>query len=116
MDCPVCGERLRGINRNGVCMDICPLCKGVWLDKRELEKLLEVAASGGLETERVSGDQKGSSSERPYVRRDDHDEHNSRESEHHDDYERGRSGIENDRKSKHGSWLSDVLRGLGGGD
>ena len=31
------------MNKNGVTIDVCPECKGVWLDRGELEKLLQVA-------------------------------------------------------------------------
>lgn len=40
MTCPVCGEGLREIDWYGVMVDLCPRCKGVWLDRGELEKLL----------------------------------------------------------------------------
>lgn len=41
MNCPVCdGVRMREVERNGVMIDICPRCKGVWLDRGELDKLL----------------------------------------------------------------------------
>lgn len=40
MKCPVCNEvRMREVVKNGVHIDICPDCKGVWLDRGELEKL-----------------------------------------------------------------------------
>ena len=44
MNCPVCGERLREIERSGVLIDICPACKGCWLDRGELDKLLALDA------------------------------------------------------------------------
>jgi Zn-finger nucleic acid-binding protein len=31
-------------DRHGVTVDHCPTCRGVWLDRGELEKLLELAA------------------------------------------------------------------------
>ncbi|MNE14199.1 hypothetical protein D3C76_116190 [compost metagenome] len=41
MKCPVCNDvRMREVEKNGVLIDICPDCKGVWLDRGELEKLL----------------------------------------------------------------------------
>lgn len=42
MKCPVCEETMREIDRHGVTIDICPGCKGVWLDRGELEKILEM--------------------------------------------------------------------------
>lgn len=42
MKCPICDDvRLREVEKEGVLIDICPSCKGVWLDRGELEKLLE---------------------------------------------------------------------------
>ena len=42
MLCPVCDQvRMREFEKEGVMIDICPSCKGVWLDRGELEKLLE---------------------------------------------------------------------------
>lgn len=41
MNCPVCdGVRMREVEKNGVLIDICPNCKGVWLDRGELDKLM----------------------------------------------------------------------------
>lgn len=41
MNCPVCEDsRMREVEKNGVLVDICPSCKGVWLDRGELEKLM----------------------------------------------------------------------------
>jgi hypothetical protein len=36
MNCPVCDAPLRAIQKYGVEIDICPGCKGVWLDRGEL--------------------------------------------------------------------------------
>ncbi len=41
MNCPVCdGVRMREVEKDGVLIDVCPSCKGVWLDRGELEKLM----------------------------------------------------------------------------
>jgi Zn-finger nucleic acid-binding protein len=40
MNCPVCNDvRMREVEKNGVHIDTCPECKGVWLDRGELDKL-----------------------------------------------------------------------------
>ena len=44
MQCPIDGERLVITERSGVEIDYCPKCRGVWLDRGELDKILERAA------------------------------------------------------------------------
>jgi uncharacterized protein len=39
--CPNCNVGMTQVNRSGVELDMCPQCRGVWLDRGELEKLLE---------------------------------------------------------------------------
>ncbi|MCD9022515.1 zf-TFIIB domain-containing protein [Cohnella sp. NL03-T5] len=42
MNCPVCeGSRMREVEKDGILIDICPTCKGVWLDRGELDKLMQ---------------------------------------------------------------------------
>ncbi len=42
MDCPVCKtERLSMMERQGIEIDYCPKCRGVWLDRGELDKIVE---------------------------------------------------------------------------
>jgi uncharacterized protein len=41
MKCPVCSDvRLREVEKDNVLIDVCPDCKGVWLDRGELDKLM----------------------------------------------------------------------------
>ncbi|MCS7185672.1 MAG: zf-TFIIB domain-containing protein [Armatimonadetes bacterium] len=46
LQCPVCGTPMREIERFGVMIDICPSCKGVWLDRGELDKIIRYAQTG----------------------------------------------------------------------
>lgn len=41
MKCPNCNETLVMADRQGVEIDYCPKCRGVWLDKGELDKIIE---------------------------------------------------------------------------
>ncbi len=41
MKCPSCNEFLVMADKNGVEIDYCPKCRGIWLDKGELEKIME---------------------------------------------------------------------------
>jgi Zn-finger nucleic acid-binding protein len=46
MKCPVCVDpTLTMSERQGVEIDYCPQCRGIWLDRGELDKLLERAAT-----------------------------------------------------------------------
>ena len=40
MRCPTDGSRLVEVERTGVLIDACPTCRGVWLDRGELDKIL----------------------------------------------------------------------------
>lgn len=44
MKCPVDGNTLVIADRNGVEIDYCPSCRGVWLDRGELDKIIDRAA------------------------------------------------------------------------
>jgi uncharacterized protein len=42
MNCPICHEvRMKEVEKDHVLIDVCPSCKGVWLDRGELEKITE---------------------------------------------------------------------------
>jgi Zn-finger nucleic acid-binding protein len=41
MKCPNCEEFLVMTEKQGVEIDYCPKCRGIWLDKGELEKIIE---------------------------------------------------------------------------
>lgn len=43
MKCPIDQETLVISERNGVEIDYCPKCRGVWLDRGELDKILDRA-------------------------------------------------------------------------
>jgi uncharacterized protein len=41
MPCPVCKVPLSLSDRQGIEIDYCPQCRGVWLDRGELDKIIE---------------------------------------------------------------------------
>ncbi|MNS53072.1 zf-TFIIB domain-containing protein [Brevundimonas bullata] len=45
--CPNDNAAMQTLDRNGVQFDMCPTCRGVWLDRGELEKLMASAAEEG---------------------------------------------------------------------
>jgi hypothetical protein len=67
MKCPICDLEMRITEREGIEINHCPQCRGVWLDRGELEKIIARA-----ESQSPSG--RG---------REDDDEH---EEDHHDRY------------------------------
>lgn len=109
MKCPVCDESLREIQKYGVNIDVCPGCKGVWLDRGELEKILDLAATDGPSREvrnDYSNSQRGD--DRPDNPSRDHDHREKRD---HDDRNYGQG---QPHKKRRGSWLGDIFEGFGG--
>ncbi|RDC73690.1 hypothetical protein DLJ49_06120 [Rhodovulum sp. 12E13] len=45
MQCPIDGTQLVMTERSGVEIDYCPQCRGVWLDRGELDKIIERSAA-----------------------------------------------------------------------
>jgi len=41
VNCPMCKTDLEIAERSGVGIDYCPKCRGVWLDRGELDKIIE---------------------------------------------------------------------------
>ncbi len=45
MKCPIDDTALMMTERSGIEIDYCPKCRGVWLDRGELDKIIERAAA-----------------------------------------------------------------------
>jgi uncharacterized protein len=45
MNCPKCESEMRSYERNGVTVDQCTGCRGIFLDRGELERLIDAEAS-----------------------------------------------------------------------
>ena len=58
MKCPSCNETLVMSERQGVEIDYCPKCRGVWLDKGELDKIIEKSTSGYTSQDLKQNEQK----------------------------------------------------------
>jgi Zn-finger nucleic acid-binding protein len=116
MDCPVCGEKLKEIERYGVSIDICPGCKGCWLDRGELEKIaaMEESESATASGNRAVPSRDAVDRSRESRERDDHDDDHKRDDD--DRYARdSRSGGSTyGRPKKRSSLLGDILGSLGG--
>ena len=87
MNCPVCNVTLAISEKQGIEIDYCPKCRGIWLDRGELDKIIERSASEAPFT---------SWSNQPYQKHSgDHAKY------------RGDSGYHRQHRSK--SWLSDLF-------
>ncbi len=106
MECPVCGERLREIERYGTTIDLCPGCKGCWLDRGKLEKIAEAGAKDPRVVP-LSGNADDRADHQQDHDDDDHDRH---------DGDRGdrEGGGGQGKPKKRSSLLGDLLGGLGG--
>lgn len=68
--CPNCDGSMQAVQRAGVEFDMCPRCRGVWLDRGELEKLMAFERE---ETQATYAEP------RPYARPDHHADHHGRD-------------------------------------
>lgn len=67
MKCPIDEETLVMTERNGVEIDYCPKCRGVWLDRGELDKIIERSDPGpAAAASTASGRQEDSRSSQGY--------------------------------------------------
>jgi uncharacterized protein len=84
MNCPVCNVQLVMTERQGIEIDYCPKCRGVWLDRGELDKIIERSIS-----------------ESPQVqyRQSDYEPHGRHNGKHHND----------EHYKKKGSFLFDLF-------
>ncbi len=98
MNCPNDNTVLSLSERQGVEIDYCPQCRGVWLDRGELDKLIE-KASQDIPQQQNTGHQ-------PRAHHDtnrSHDRHQDHDRDYDDDY---RSGHHGKRKK---SMLGDIF-------
>ncbi|SMO62619.1 hypothetical protein SAMN06265173_107137 [Thalassovita litoralis] len=63
MQCPIDGTQLVMTERAGVEIDYCPQCRGVWLDRGELDKIIERSANQAPQPAAPQPDYRA---ERPY--------------------------------------------------
>lgn len=92
--------------REGIEIDYCPECRGVWLDRGELDKIIERSeawtGSGG------GGGGGGAAAREPEPRRDDRDTRDDR------DYsDEPRGGGKPQGKKKRGSFVGDLFESFG---
>jgi uncharacterized protein len=97
MNCPTDGTLLTIADRSGIEIDWCPTCRGVWLDRGELDKIIDRTAAelGGGGRSRDDDDRRYRDDDRRY--RDDDDRYR-------DDDDRYRG-----RKKKKGGMLGELF-------
>lgn len=94
MQCPIDGTELVISERSGVEIDYCPKCRGVWLDRGELDKIIERASAQFDAVPPVSA---------PVIRRDEYESD--------DDYRvpPSRSYEEEYKRKRKRSFLDDIF-------
>lgn len=114
MKCPADGTTLVMADRQGVEIDYCPQCRGVWLDRGELDKLIERAVPAVTLTEPGAGQRQAPSRDAAQVygsaparedrnsdRHDDRRREFHRDDRYHDDDDR--------RPRRRKSFLSEIF-------
>ena len=100
MLCPIDQTELTITERQGVEIDYCPRCRGVWLDRGELDKIIDRAPAGqaGYAQQPYAG--------APYPGRREYDDDD-------DDHRRrapgGLGGYYGPRRKRRESWLGDLF-------
>jgi len=95
MKCPVCREALIISERQNIEIDYCPQCRGIWLDRGELDKIIERSVL-------PEADAPGND-ERAYQQ--DYRDKGS----HRDDRHRSKHGNRRGHGSRRKSWLEDIF-------
>jgi uncharacterized protein len=112
MQCPVCRVSLVMTDRQNIEIDYCPKCRGVWLDRGELDKIIERSAGQFSATEPRQDQDKGSQDDG--YREDRHGSH-GRKSRSHDGGHGGGYGSGHGSRGHSGrgyrkkSWLHELF-------
>ena len=94
MKCPACeNTNLLMTERQGVEIDYCPECRGVWLDRGELDKIIEKSNSENNSNQHTEK-RESQSDNRNYEKHNDHSDNYSND---------------HDRKKKKGGFMGDLL-------
>ena len=86
MNCPSCKIPLVMSERQGIEIDYCPQCRGIWLDRGELDKLIEksIAAENQKELNSSSQQQQQQQQQQPsyYDQQNNHAYYNKNKKKH----------------------------------
>ncbi len=115
MNCPIDGAALVITTREGIEIDYCPKCRGIWLDRGELDKLIERASvheaqRGGNTTMPISDDKRKREYVEDHNHRFDQDDHYDRSQYRgRDDDDDDRRYGDNDRQRRKKSFLGEIF-------
>ena len=113
MDCPNCGAAMRERDRGGVKIDFCPSCKGVWLDRGELDKIVAIELAEDDDGQVARNAENTRAGRRDDDDDDDDDRRYRGDRRDRDDDDYRRSG-EYRKKSKKSSFFSSLTEMIGG--
>ncbi len=94
MKCPNCNQTLLMTEKKGITIDYCPECRGVWLDKGELEKLETMAGPSNANAPFTSEQAYNSQQNRP---------------QHDNDYSKNHNQSANNPHHKKENWLGEIF-------
>ena len=101
MKCPHCNIDLLMTERQGIEIDYCSKCRGVWLDRGELDKIIERS------TQENAGYAQPLQAQQPPVQQYQQPPQQQYQPQRHDD--RGYHGDKPYKHHKKKSWLGDIL-------
>lgn len=102
MQCPVCVVPLAMSDRQGIEIDYCPQCRGVWLDRGELDKIIERSAPAAAPAPQPQRAQEG-----PWGGRDDRSRGDYGQGYGGQGYGQGGYGHKPHKRRK--SWLEEIF-------
>lgn len=106
MKCPVCPDSVLSVGvREGVEIDYCPRCRGVWLDRNELDKIIDRSARLDSDLHHEGDRPRRGSMPASQPHSNQHPQHfgSSNDSSH------GNVRYEEPRHKKKGGWLGNLL-------
>jgi uncharacterized protein len=99
MQCPVDGTTLVMSDRQGIEIDYCPQCRGVWLDRGEIDKIVERSMGQGApqQAPMQQSDNRHQPQQQQYRDHDDDDDYNKH------------GGNHNQKHHKKESWFGELF-------
>ncbi|MES2093534.1 MAG: zf-TFIIB domain-containing protein [Actinomycetota bacterium] len=98
MKCPIDGAVLVLSDRSGIEIDYCPECRGVWLDRGELDKIIERASIPPMRKAPAAAPQPGYPTEDRWSR-----------GGHDNGHDQSHGGHSNGRGRRRENWLSELF-------